>query len=210
MAMGLTVKSVTGGSQADGKLEPGDIIICCNGISVASLSDLTSAMEMTPNGEDVSIEIERRGKPLTYSFLKARLGVTFDEVVGRQDSLRRSPTTEPSIGETRTERGASSGSSNGALASDYGVAKAVAGFVAFVGWSLVAIGVIAVFVALQQATQSNRIMPGAAVMVALMPGFISAGLGFLLVMGAQVTRAVVDTADYAREILKAVERRAVG
>jgi uncharacterized membrane protein len=92
-------------------------------------------------------------------------------------------------------------------ASDYGVAKGVSAFVAFVGWALVAIGVIAALIAVQQASGARGVNAAVALM-AVVPGVISAGLGFLLVMGAQVTRAAVDTADYAREILKAVERRA--
>ena len=37
-------------------------------------------------------------------------------------------------------------------------------------------------------------------LVALLPAIGTAVSGFLLVMGAQATRAIVDTADHAREI----------
>ena len=191
----LKVEFVDGGSQAESLgIRAGDILVSYDGTPLSSSLGLENAVYLAKEAEKdkVGIVVLRNGTEMVLEGTPGRLlGLNVEEAVAHTQI-------------------AESASSNGPMPSDYGVAKAVAGFVAFVGWALVAIGVIAVFVALQQATQSNRIMPGAAVMVALMPGFISAGLGFLLVMGAQVTRAVVDTADYAREILKAVERRGVG
>lgn len=164
-----------------------------DGAPLASSLGLENAIyHAKESGKDkVSIVVLRDGAGMALEGTPGKLGLNVNEAVAQAPI-------------------AGSASSNSALASDYGVAKGVAAIVAFVGWALVVIGVIAIFVALPEATQSNRVFSGPAVMVALMPGFISAGLGFLLIMGAQVTRAVVDTPDYAREILKAIDRRAAG
>ena len=215
MAMGLTVKSVTRGSQAGGKLEPGDMIISCNGIAVASLSDLTSAMEMTPNGQDVSIEIERRGQRLIYSFVKARLGVAFDEIVGRQDSSRVDAATEPSIGENRTEQGASSGEASqsgeqqtaghfttaqtGPSGPDgrYDLARSIAKIVIVVGWLSVGFGALTFFIGLG----TDEMYAG----VMMIAGLVALWQGVVVVLVAYGLVGVFDIADNSARIVSSVQ-----
>jgi len=190
----LKVGFVDDGSQAEVLgIRVGDILLSYDGTLLSSSLGLENAVYHAKEAgkETVTIVVLRNGSEVVMEGTPGKLGLNVEEAVAHTPI-------------------AGSASSNGALVSDYGMAKGVAGFVGFVGWALVLIGAIAAVMALQQATQSNRVGSGAAVVVALIPGLISAGLGFLLVMAAQVTRAVVDTADYARELLKAVERRTAG
>jgi uncharacterized membrane protein len=197
----LMVQSVEGGSQAESLgIRPGDVLATYDGRLVSSSVELVNAVSHTTKaGKDkVAIVIVRSGTEIVLDGVPGKLGMNVEEIGINVEEVDTSV------------RDAEPDSGNGVYASDYDVAKGVAAFIAFAGWALVVIGVIGVLVALQQATQSNRMTSGGVVMIALMPGVISAGLGFLLVMGAQVTRAVVDTADYAREILKAIQRRVAG
>lgn len=212
MTKGLRIKSVTRGSQADGKLDPGDLVIFCNGISVASLSELTEAMEMTPTGEDISIEIERQGQRLAYSFLKARLGVAFDEEVGRQDSSSGNPTIAPAIRETRNEPGRTSGDasqSGGHQAKDhvkkgqsgsvpgYDLARTFAQIVIVVGWLSIGIGALAFLIGLGT-DEVYRVFMIAA-------GLMAIWQGILVVLVAYGLVGVFDTADNSAKISVTVQ-----
>jgi hypothetical protein len=196
----LKVEFVEGGSQAESLgIRAGDVLASYDGTPVSSIGQLVKVgQEAGESGKGkVAIVISRYGNEMVLEGTPGKLGLNVEEV----DPSTKEPATDTSI------VGTPSGS--GGYASDYDVAKGVSTVVAFVGWTLVAIGVIAALIAVQQASGARGANAALALM-AVVPGVMSAGLGFLLVMGAQVTRAVVDTADYAREILKAVERRASG
>jgi len=74
----------------------------------------------------------------------------------------------------------------------YGYAVGMSQFVSFLGWSAVLAGVVALF--------SANSRYGVNITVTVL-GFVSIFFGFVALMGAQMTRATVDTADYTREIL---------
>ncbi len=79
----------------------------------------------------------------------------------------------------------------------YGTARMIAQFVSFVGWVVVAISGIILFVSLAKSSGSNG-------NIALMGIFPSCGgiiSGLLLVMAGQMTRATVDTADNTGHML---------
>jgi hypothetical protein len=194
----LKVEFVEGGSQAESLgIRAGDVLASYDGTPVSSIGELVNVGQQARESgkEKVAIVTFRNGNEMVLEGTPGKLGLNVEEV---DTSTREVDTDTPIVG-TR--------SGSGAYASDYAVAKGVSAVVAFVGWTLVAIGVIAALIAVQQASGARGANAALAFM-AVVPGVISAGLGFLLVMGAQVTRAAVDTADYAREILKAVERRA--
>ena len=216
MTKGLRVRSVTRGSQASGKLESGDIIISCNGISVASLSDLTNGLEAIPDGEDVSIVVERRGQRRFFSFLKARLGVEFDEVVGRQESPTGSPTIEPLAGETSTMRSAASGEafqdgvSHAAgdviknrtgpvnLDGKYDLARAIAKIVIVVGWLSVGAGALLFFIGLGADGMERTFLA--------MVGLLGVWQSLLLVLVAYGLVGVFDAADNSERICFSVQK----
>jgi hypothetical protein len=81
----------------------------------------------------------------------------------------------------------------------YEAARSLFGFLAFISWSVVAVGVI---MALVGAASVSQYAGGGAGMLAMVPG-IGIGLaGLLLVAFVQMGRANVDTAEYTQQILK--------
>jgi len=86
---------------------------------------------------------------------------------------------------------------------DYGTARFVASFLAFVGWLCV---VISLLWALVTFSEVPRYGSGEKYM-ALLPSLILFIAGIVQVAGSQMMRAVVDTATYTRNILENIERR---
>lgn len=80
------------------------------------------------------------------------------------------------------------------VSTEYGVARGVSTFISFVGWLFVIAGVL-FFVS----GTSSTVPASMFFQVGMGIGLVAGGL--LLVMGAQVTKAVVDTADHSREML---------
>jgi hypothetical protein len=99
----------------------------------------------------------------------------------------------------------SSGGSTGSwdYKSGYGVTRGVCSFISFLGWLSVIVGGIIAFIAIISTLQSGY---GSAPMVASLTGVGTVFSGFMMIMGAQVTRATVDNADHTREILAAINR----
>lgn len=81
---------------------------------------------------------------------------------------------------------------------DYGVTKSICGFVTYYGWALVALGAILVLLAFIEDAQLG--------LLGIPTGVGLASGGLLLILVAQVTRAIVDTADYSREILQTLRK----
>jgi len=81
---------------------------------------------------------------------------------------------------------------------NYGAARNIAKFISFLGWLLVAGGVITAAVGLMSFNQGG--------FLAVLPGIGAAISGLFLVMAGQLTRASVDSADYNREILAILKR----
>ena len=79
--------------------------------------------------------------------------------------------------------------------SNYGTARGVSGFIAFIGWLVVFAGFIGIFLAIDTGVS------------ALMFGLGTVISGLFLVMGAQVTQATVDNADHSREILNLLSQK---
>lgn len=191
MSKVLKVEFVKGGSQGESLgIRVGDVVVSYDGTPVSTSGELASAVSEAQDArkEIVPMQILRDGVKIGLDAVPGKLGLNVEAAEMDARSSRMSP-------------------GNGVVASDYNVAIGVSGFVAVVGWLLVAAGVIAAGFALEQTSQAMRTPTAGAVLVALIPSLISVGVGFLLVMAAQLTRAVVDTADYAREILKAVGQR---
>ena len=191
MSKVLKVEFVKGGSQGESLgIRVGDVVVSYDGTPVSTSGELASAVSKAQDArkEIVPMQILRDGVKIGLDAVPGKLGLNVEAVEMDARSSRMSP-------------------GNGVVASEYNVAIGVSGFVAVVGWLLVAAGVIAAGFALEQTSQAMRTPTAGAVLVALIPSLISVGVGFLLVMAAQLTRAVVDTADYAREILKAVGQR---
>jgi len=71
---------------------------------------------------------------------------------------------------------------------DYGTAIGLAGFIAFLGWISVIVGVFLVF--------------SGGFMIVGISGTISIiASGFMLIMGGQITRATANTANYSKQML---------
>lgn len=75
----------------------------------------------------------------------------------------------------------------------YETARAVSGFVAAIGWILIGVAVLIVIGGLAAGPPFTSIISGIGIGVG--------GMGLLQVVGAQMLRATVDTADYARQAL---------
>ncbi len=89
--------------------------------------------------------------------------------------------------------------------SGYKTAKGIAMLVSFAGWLLFAGGIVVVFFGLVEGIQSKH--EGVSIL-AILPGLGAAIFGLLCVMGGQLTRAVVDTADHTREIMNILREKA--
>ena len=81
--------------------------------------------------------------------------------------------------------------------SDYGTAISVSYFIAFVGWAAVVVGVFASFWLGGQGGMALAALPGAITIILV---------GLMLVLGAQATRAVMDNANYSRQMLEKMSK----
>ena len=80
----------------------------------------------------------------------------------------------------------------------YGVARVVSGFGQFLGWILVAIGIILLFISAAEETGVAGFLVALGISVS----------GLYLVMMAQFVHATVDNADSTREILRLMQKKA--
>ena len=80
----------------------------------------------------------------------------------------------------------------------YEAARGMFSFLAFVGWSAVAIGVLAAISGAQMKTGFG----GSVGFVGALPGIIIAVVGLLNIAIVQAARATVDTAEYTQQMLK--------
>lgn len=81
----------------------------------------------------------------------------------------------------------------------YEAARSLFSFLAFMAWSVVAIGVIVAFVS---AAGVSRYGGGGAGLLAMVPGIGIGITGLILVAFVQMGRATVDTAEYTQQMLK--------
>ena len=79
----------------------------------------------------------------------------------------------------------------------YGAARGISSFAEFIGWLLMAGGIVLVFIALAREVGA----PG------LAAGILISVSGLSLVMAAQFVRATVDNADTTREILAFLKKK---
>lgn len=83
------------------------------------------------------------------------------------------------------------------IATDYGVAKSVAGLLVIFGWLMVIAGAIVVVVGLTRSGLESAAMSVAGV-------FLLVG-GLIEIASSQLIKAVADNADYSREILRCLQ-----
>ena len=86
------------------------------------------------------------------------------------------------------------------MKTNYGVARTVCTIVECIGWVIVLVGAGVVILSLFE-----RGSFGANVYSGIISGVGMAVTGFFMIMGAQVTRANVDNADYTREIMEVIK-----
>ncbi len=186
MPMNLIVSKIDASSQAEKSgIRVGDTLVSYDGRTLQTYADLQAAIEAAKQANKfmVDVIINRAGKPLQQQVTTDPLGVECSDQEPSVLTMAQSPAS------TRT---------------DYGTARGIAGFVGLIGWLLVAGGAIAALFAVGTA-MDNRY--GSISLIAVLPALSAVISGLLLVMGAQMTRAVVDTADHAREIRSLLERR---
>lgn len=87
--------------------------------------------------------------------------------------------------------------------SSYNAARGVASLISFVGWLFVVGGAILALVVIVTVSQSRY---GSLSLPLFVPALSAAVSGLLLVMGGQVTRATVDTADNTARVLHLLQR----
>ena len=85
-------------------------------------------------------------------------------------------------------------------ATKYGTARMIAQFVSFVGWLVVVISVLILFISI---TEGFR---GSLALMRLFPSLAGVVSGLLLVMAGQMTRATVDTADNTGHMLAIIKK----
>lgn len=89
--------------------------------------------------------------------------------------------------------------------SSYKTARGISEFVSFLGWLLFIVGIVIALVGFVGGIKSRY---GGVSLIAMLPGLGTAVAGLLLVMGGQVTRATVDSADHTREIMNILREKA--
>jgi hypothetical protein len=163
------------------------------------------------NSKAAQLGIKEGDVLLSYDGSHVHSNISLTEAMGRskgkpmvsinltRGSVDFSIETEPGpLGIDCHEIESENGISSFSVKTDYGVAKSICSLVTFAGWATIVIGVIVVLFAF--AADSNLGL------LAIPSGVGLAAAGFFLIMGAQVTKAAVDTADYAREILKTLRK----
>lgn len=83
---------------------------------------------------------------------------------------------------------------------EYGASRGVSNFVEFIGWCVVAVGLIILLLSLT-AVSSGGLFRGPGYL-AIFPGLVIAIVGLLLVVNAQVLRATVNTASHTATMLE--------
>ena len=179
----LQVETVKPGSPAaELGIQPGDIVRAYNNAPIASNTALSNAMFTATEKKltQVPLVLGRGSKKLRLTVPTESLGIQCTETVIRDQSPRSSDRmTDPNT--------------------NYGVARSVATVISLLGWALVALGALVAIAAVFGGLNSRY---GAVTLVAVLPGLGTVVSGFLLIMGSQVTKATVDTADHTRAILQ--------
>ena len=194
MSTVLKVSLVKAGEQAESLgIKTGDIIASCDGRPISCESDLSAAFSNAKNDnkKKLLIVVIRNGEEIDMVATTDNLGIACIE---HQPTIDYQPTM------TDVEN----------IKTQYGVAVGISTIIAVIGWGLVIGGFISL-VALAGISMSDSgplsslLESGGAAGRALsfLPYSLGAVAGgFLLIMSAQVTKAVVNTADYTRELLK--------
>lgn len=189
MSVLLKVSTVKEGTQAASLgIKVGDIVVSYDGVPLSSNLDLSNAAlnAKNKNKEKVRIVVMRNDEEITMDATTDKLGV---DCIEDRSSIGRQSDQAVGVENINTE---------------YGVAKGVSSVTSFIGWGLVILGV---FVGLSPLMEGSQSRYGGISWLAVLPGVGTAVSGFLLIMGAQVTKATVDTADYTRELLKAMRQK---
>ncbi|SCY56917.1 hypothetical protein [Desulfoluna spongiiphila] len=90
-----------------------------------------------------------------------------------------------------------------ATKSNYGIAQKITSLMEFIGWGVIGIGGLIVLIGILGASQDAGFM-----ILGLLSGLATAVSGLFLIAGSQITKAMVDNADYTREILTLMKNRA--
>lgn len=189
MSTVLKVSAIKEGAQAENMgIKVGDVIASYDGTELSSNLDLSNAALNAKNNEKekVILVVIRNGKEITMEATTDKLGIDCIE-------------DHSNNGQSNQRNGTEN------IKTEYGVAKVVSSVVSFIGWGLVIVG--AFFMVLFPLAQGSQSRYGGISWFAILPGLGTAVSGFLLIMGAQVTNAAIDTADYTRELLKTMSRK---
>lgn len=189
MRKALVVSAVKSGSQGENLgIKEGDIITSYNETAIFSNNELSTAVWKAKNKnlENIQIVLTRKGEEINLIASLEPLGV---------DCVENNVNENTPSGNLRKRV---------QYDSDYGVARGVCSLVAFFGWVLVLVGGSVTIMAIVNGTNARY---GGFSLLAILPGLGTVVSGFLMIMGAQVTRATVDNADHTREILQAISKQ---
>lgn len=184
----LRITNVRGNSQAAQiGMEIGDILLSYNGVPLSSNAGLSNATFAADekNVSERAVAFERNGIRREAAVVPGTLGIQCSEEADHAVGVTLSKAQEVPY------------------TSQYSVGRAVASVIGVFGWALVVLGGIS---AVMAAANNGSTGMGAMSFVRVMPGLGALVGGFLLIMGAQVTKATIDNADHTREILKTLER----
>ncbi|MGH8583064.1 MAG: hypothetical protein ACREWG_09825 [Gammaproteobacteria bacterium] len=92
--------------------------------------------------------------------------------------------------------------------STYGTARKVAGFVSFIGWILVGIGILGLGSLVQEAGGIKQLFSDIGAIAGILSLLVSVA-GLLLVALGQVVRATVDNADNTGQMLAIIKATAL-
>lgn len=90
--------------------------------------------------------------------------------------------------------------------SDYGVARGVSKFIAFVGWLVFGVGLVCAGVGIGLLLQPLGTQDPLSYS-AIGLGIVQAVAGLMMIVGAQLTRATIDNADHTREIMQMLRQK---
>jgi membrane-associated protease RseP (regulator of RpoE activity) len=193
------ITEVKSGSQAASLgISVGDVLVSYDGELIRTVQDLERVMAKAERlaKTNVSMVYSRNGQLFNVSVVSGPLGINIESKEIASDGLSKNnldgdASMKPNvIYET---------------VSEYSMAKAISTFVSFLGWlGLVSGCFVALLVVLEAIKSHNQ---GPAWLLGLLPslGIVCSSL-FLILVG-QVTHAVVDTAQYARQIRDILAKR---
>lgn len=163
-----------------------DLLVSYNNKEISTSIDLSNAMFLAKEkgANNVDIVLLRDEKELRMSAAPEPLGIVCEEVT----IAAQSPSAILR--------------DKGKIKTQYTVAHGISSIITWLGWALVLIGGIAAVMALFGGSRF-----GGFSVVAMMPGIGMVVGGFALIMGAEVTKATVDSADHTREILRVLRDR---